>query len=119
MTIRDLAALDDLDLFARECVDEEEELEQDMIHRVTNRRGAFLDDENAGEDAHQMLQGTTEPGVARFLFEAEVMKDPRVATVQAAIVEERNGNAPTKQSLVLEITPINGDVLTTTAEIGS
>lgn len=118
MTARDLRAVEDLDLFGAECADELEELEQDVIHRVTERRGAMLDDEDFGESAYDMLQGTDEAGAARFLFEAEIMKDPRVAQVSAAVVDDSAiAPLPTRR-LVLEVTTNEGELLTPSVAIG-
>lgn len=114
----DLRALDDLDLFAAECDDELEELEQDVIHRVTERRGAMLDDEDFGESAYDMLQGSDEPGAVRFLFEAEIMKDPRVAQVSAAVVDDSNPGALPSRRLVVEVTTNEGELLNPSVPLG-
>lgn len=82
----------DLDPFGEECTDALEELRQDLIHRVTTRRGANLDDENFGESVWDWLSAPAHDRDAmRAELEAELGKDARVARVTVTVEDEGGG----------------------------
>jgi len=100
----------DLDPFAAECASAMEELEQDVLRRLTTRRGTNLDDLDFGEAAHDWLSAPVlDVEQARREFEAEVAKDPRVASVTARIEQE----GPTTFTIRLEIVTNDGALLST------
>jgi phage baseplate assembly protein W len=82
----DLRAYDDLDAFAEETIDELEDLEQDLAHRLIEPRGANLDDPDRGLGIEDRLGGVVDPTLAQDI-EDEFRKDERVSAVSARVSE--------------------------------
>lgn len=106
----------DLDPFAAQCATAIEELEQDVLRRLSTRRGTNLDDLNFGEAAHDWLSARVlDLEQARREFEAEISADPRVARCTARI--EQDG--PTEFTVLLEIETNEGALLNTSLPIST
>lgn len=98
----------DLDPFGEDCADALEELRQDLIHRVTTRRGAILDDEDFGESVWDWLSAPAHDREAmKAELEAELGKDPRVARVTVTVDED----APGSFLLTLAVETDDGELL--------
>jgi phage baseplate assembly protein W len=88
----DLRCYTDLDPFGEECATPLEELEQDVIHRVTTRRGSNLDDPDFGESVFDWLSAAAaDTDAMRAELEAEIAKDPRVASVTVTVEKPEDG----------------------------
>lgn len=88
----DLRCYTDLDPFGEECATPLEELEQDVIHRVTTRRGTNLDDPDFGESVFDWLSSAAaDTDAMRAELEAEIAKDPRVAAVTVTVEKPEAG----------------------------
>lgn len=107
MTVRDLRCELDLDLFAEECSDENEEIEQDAIHRMLTRRGQNIDDDDFGESVVDWLSiAVDDPTVAAQRLEAEFRKDTRLQSATVRI--ERVGEA---FDVFYELVPLEGTTI--------
>jgi phage baseplate assembly protein W len=87
----ELRCFDDLDEFGAETIDELEDLEQDLYHRLIEPRGSNLDDPDRGLGIEDMLSGAVDPGLKQRI-EAELRKDERVTAVAASITEIETGS---------------------------
>lgn len=76
----------DVDRFGAETLDELEDLEQDLYHRLIEQRGSNLDDPDRGLGIEDMLSGTVE-STWKTKIEAELRKDERVTAVAATITQ--------------------------------
>lgn len=82
----DLRGYDDLDAFGEETVDELEDLEQDIYHRLIEPRGSNIDDPDRGLGIEDRLGGIVDPSLAQDI-EDELRKDERVSNVSARVTE--------------------------------
>lgn len=83
----ELRAYEDLDLFGAECTSALEELEQDVYHRLIERKGSNLDDINRGCAVDEWLSTSTTSEVAKARIEADIRQDDRVQAVTVTIEE--------------------------------
>lgn len=98
---RELRTIDgDLDLFATECADAREELEQDVLHILVERKGSNLDDLNRGESIDEWLSApdTSPPATGRV--DEAIRRDRRVSRVATTVTD---GTSAGEKRLVLEI----------------
>lgn len=110
----DLRCLYDLDLFGAECETPLEEYEQDVIHRVIQRKGTNLDDLNSGEAIGDFLSSQIDPEITAVRLEAEIRNDERTASVSVTIVQTTNGNEGTTVDVQIEAETTDGLLLQTT-----
>lgn len=103
--MREPRCFDDLDEFGAECADEDEEYEQDIVHRLIQRKGSNLDDVNAGESVFDYLSSTAlkaDEQTMRLRFEAEALADPRTASASTKVTASDGSQAGV--SYVIEMT---------------
>lgn len=87
----DLRCYVDLDLFAAECDDPLEELEQDNFHRIVEAPGSNLDDPDRGLGISSVLSGVADRSLGPRA-EAELLKDPRNRAVRARVSSDGDGS---------------------------
>lgn len=87
----EIRCYDDMDQFGGETVDELEDLEQDLYHRLIEPRGSNLDDPERGLGIEDMLSGALD-GTLKHKIEDELSKDPRVRGAAASITEIETGS---------------------------
>ncbi len=104
----DVRCFDDLDLFGRETVNELEDVDQDLYHRLLEARGSNPDDLERGLGLRSRLSGRPDPGL-RSRAEDECQRDPRVEAVRGTVVELGSG-ATSIPRLELEV-EVNGQLL--------
>jgi hypothetical protein len=115
MTVRDMRCEFDLDLFAEECADEAEEIEQDALHRMLTRRGQNIDDYDFGESILDWLSiAADDPTVAAQRLEEEFKKDLRIKSAQVKI--ERVG-VTGAFDVSYEIAPVEGATILRTQRV--
>ena len=98
---RELRTIDgDLDLFAAECFDAREELEQDVLHILVERKGTNLDDLNRGESVDEWLSAPSTSPPATGRIDEAIRRDRRVARVTTTVTDGSNAG---EKRIVLEI----------------
>ncbi len=90
---RELRCLEDMSAFADECVDDLEEIEQDVYHVLVERTGTNLDDLERGLAVDDMLSdSTTVLDGLPTKTEAELGKDDRISAVACKLTTDADGN---------------------------
>lgn len=108
----DVRCFDDLDLFAAEITDPQEQLEQDNYHRMIEPPGSNIDDTERGLGLEDMLGGELDPSIGP-VTEAELRKDTRNASVRATVTDVGQGppQAGAKIRIDLAIETDEGEML--------
>lgn len=91
----------DLDEYGRDLDDADEELWQDLLHRLLEDPGSNLDDPDRGVGVVSALSGATSLPLLARRIEADFRKDERVRTVKATV------NA-TGDAIVVEVVTVSG-----------
>lgn len=91
---RDLRCLDDMSLFADECANELEELEQDVYHVLIQESGSNLDDPTRGLGLDDLLSSDDSvlEGIAPRAEVEVAQRDDRIVSVAAQLVRDENGD---------------------------
>lgn len=91
----DWRAVDDLDSFGEDTESDEEDLEQDCIHRIDTPRAANPDDPDLGLGADNFLSGTPDTDNFAQQVSNELRKDGRIDSVETSIAlttDSQNGS---------------------------
>ena len=110
---RELLCLDDVDPYARECLDPLEEFTQDVYHQLfeepDENLDATLNGVERGLGLLGMLSGPIIPNLSN-LIENYWEKDPRITLCTASVTTVPNGNGPAVTTISM-VFDINTDTL--------
>lgn len=115
----DLRCEEDFDLYGRELDDPIAELEQDLWHRLIERPGENIDDEDRGCGIQDLLSADFDAPAIKHRIIADFKKDLRVDSVTVDILEEEIGifraviavqGSAKELGIVAEINTISGTI---------
>lgn len=99
---------EDLDAFAAEHSDPMAAFEEDILHRITTRRGSNLDDEDFGESIFDWLSSSEDLDGMKATLETEIGRDDRTSEVTVTL--ERLG-AEAGVRVTIDVLADSGELL--------